>query len=76
MLFNMDAAVPLGIIVKELISNSLKHAFSGRDRGEIRIILHREENGEHEKEGNKIISFTLTVYGRVQISSSSEILQP
>ncbi len=41
---DMDTAVPLGIIVNELVSNSLKHAFKGRDRGEIRIILHTEEN--------------------------------
>jgi PAS domain S-box-containing protein len=60
-LFNMDIAVPLGIIVNELVSNSLKHAFSGRDRGEIRIELRREENREHKKEGNKFTSFILTV---------------
>ena len=60
-LFDMDTAVPLGIIVNELVSNSLKHAFPGRDRGEIRIKLRREENGEYKKEGNKSTSFTLTV---------------
>ena len=42
----MDTAVPLGIIINELVSNSLKHAFQGRDKGEIRIKLRREENGE------------------------------
>jgi two-component sensor histidine kinase len=31
--FDMDTAVPLSIIVNELISNSLKHAFIGRDNG-------------------------------------------
>ena len=41
--FDMDTAVPLGIIVNELVSNSLKHAFTGRDKGEIRIKLGREE---------------------------------
>ena len=42
--FDMDIAVPLGMIVNELVSNSLKHAFPGRDKGEIRIKLCREEN--------------------------------
>ena len=42
--FDMDTAVPLGIIVNELVSNSFKHAFTGRDKGEIRIKLHREES--------------------------------
>ena len=35
----MDTAIPLGIIVNELVSNSLKHAFSGKNEGEIRISL-------------------------------------
>ena len=59
--FDMDTAVPLGIIVNELVSNSFKHAFTGRDTGEIQIRLHREENGEYKKEGNKSTSFTLTI---------------
>ena len=59
--FDMDTAVPLGIIVNELVSNSLKHAFPGRDKGEIRIKLRREENGECKSEGCKSTSFILTV---------------
>ena len=67
--FDMDTAIPLGIIVNELISNSLKHAFSGRDKGEILIKLRREENRESinssEESKNegccKSTSFTLTV---------------
>ena len=54
--FDMDTAVPLGIIVNELVSNSLKHAFQGKDRGEIQIKLHREES-----EDCKGISFILIV---------------
>jgi len=46
--FDMDTAVPLGMIVNELVSNSLKHAFIGRDKGEIRIKLYREESSEFE----------------------------
>ena len=55
-LFNMDIAVPLGIIVNELVSNSLKHAFIGRDKGEIQIKLHREEGEDY-----KSASFILTI---------------
>jgi two-component sensor histidine kinase len=41
--FDMDIAIPLGIIINELVSNSLKHAFNGREKKEIGIKLHREE---------------------------------
>jgi PAS domain S-box-containing protein len=47
--FDMDVAVPLGLIVNELVSNSLKHAFTGRDAGEIQIKLCREESIEKGK---------------------------
>ena len=50
---NLDTAIPLGIIVNELISNSFKHAFRGRDNGEIRIKLHREEIGSNFKSVNE-----------------------
>ena len=50
-LLNVDIAVPLGIIVNELISNSLKHAFIGRNNGEISIILRREESKNEESKG-------------------------
>jgi len=44
--FDMDTAVPLGIIVNELASNSLKHAFPEKDKGIVKIRLCREENWE------------------------------
>jgi PAS domain S-box-containing protein len=40
--FDMDTAVPLGMIVNELVSNSLKHAFPGGKTGKIQIKLSRE----------------------------------
>ncbi|MPN64418.1 putative sensor histidine kinase pdtaS [bioreactor metagenome] len=43
----MDTAVPLGIIINELISNALKHAFSGMENGEISVCLKKEENGNY-----------------------------
>jgi PAS domain S-box-containing protein len=66
--FDMDTAVPLGIIINELVSNSLKHAFSGRDEGEIRIKLCREKTKEfvysmeeNTDEDFQSTSFILTV---------------
>lgn len=44
--FDMDNAIPLGIIVNELVCNSLKHAFPERNEGEIRIRISREEQQE------------------------------
>jgi two-component sensor histidine kinase len=55
--FDMDVAVPLGIIVNELVSNSLKHAFTEDGEGEIRIQLCREE---FNSETNKSL-FSLTI---------------
>jgi two-component sensor histidine kinase len=59
--FDMDIAVPLGMIVNELVSNSLKHAFKGRDEGEIRIKLYREKYTEFESEDCEISNFVLII---------------
>ena len=50
---DMDTAIPLGIIVNELVSNSLKHAFIGKDNGRIYISLRREKNGEFVNSGEE-----------------------
>jgi two-component system, sensor histidine kinase PdtaS len=55
--FNMDIAVPLAIIVNELVSNSLKHAFTKEEKGEIKIQLCREEKNKDVYRS----SFSLTV---------------
>jgi PAS domain S-box-containing protein len=67
-LFDMDTAVPLGIIVNELTSNSLKHAFPDRNKGEIQIKLRRDENRECissieeiKNENCKSTAFVLTI---------------
>ena len=62
--FDMDVAVPLGMIINELVSNSFKHAFQDRKAGEIQIKLHREENGEYIKsiyENCKHTTFVLNI---------------
>ena len=65
---NMDTAIPLGIIVNELVSNSLKHAFPGRSGGVIQIKIARETSKEcanaisrDNLEACRGISYTLTI---------------
>lgn len=41
---DIDTVVPMGLITNELISNALKHAFKGRESGEIHLSL-KEDNG-------------------------------
>jgi two-component sensor histidine kinase len=38
----IDAAVPCGLIINELVSNALKHAFKQRDKGLISIRFHHD----------------------------------
>jgi two-component sensor histidine kinase len=60
----MDAAIPLGIVINELVTNSLKYTFLDRDKGEIRINLRREDKEKCIKsitEDCKSTNFTLTV---------------
>ncbi|RXA17610.1 PAS domain-containing protein [Methanosarcina sp. MSH10X1] len=62
--FDMDTAVPLGLIVNELVSNSLKYAFPGMNKGEIRIKLFSQETGNelNKKEPDgKSSRYTLVV---------------
>ncbi len=51
---DMDTAIPLGIIVNELVSNSFKHAFIGKDNGRMYVNLRREKNGERINSREKI----------------------
>jgi len=37
--FKMDTIVPLGLILSEIVSNSLKYAFEGKDEGEIEVSM-------------------------------------
>jgi PAS domain S-box-containing protein len=44
--FPIDTAVPCGLVVNELITNAVKHAFRDRHRGEIRVALIRLPGNE------------------------------
>ena len=43
---SIDDAVPCGLIINELVTNSMKYAFPDKTKGEISISLHRTEEGE------------------------------
>ena len=41
--FSLDSLVPLALIFNELITNSVKHAFKGKEKGFISIVIHKED---------------------------------
>ena len=42
---DVDTAVPVGLITNELVTNSIKHAFPNKQKGQILINLTQDENG-------------------------------
>ena len=47
-LLDIDTAIPIGLILTELITNSLKYAFEGREQGQIHIAVKRDGDREYE----------------------------
>lgn len=43
-LLNVETAIPIGIIITELVSNSFKHAFTENDSGNIKIVVKEKQN--------------------------------
>ncbi|MCB9334736.1 MAG: hypothetical protein H6586_01190 [Flavobacteriales bacterium] len=46
--FDIDTIIPLGLLLNEIISNTLKYAFVGRKKGQITIHLHQNEDNSFE----------------------------
>ncbi len=47
---DVDTAIPCGLIVNELISNSMKYAFPDTDKGKILVEIHSNHNDGSDKE--------------------------
>ena len=43
---NLDTSIPCGLIINEVVSNSLKYAFQGREKGEIKIQFSKLSDGK------------------------------
>lgn len=41
---SINTAIPLSLIINEIVTNSFKHAFTGKGHGEIDIVLSQENN--------------------------------
>ena len=50
--FHMDRAVPCGLILNELLTNAMKHAFSAGRKGNIRVELKEHTDGPGKKTRN------------------------
>jgi PAS domain S-box-containing protein len=44
---DLDTAIPCGLIITELVSNSLKHAFPAQAEGHIDVRFHTPDEGKH-----------------------------
>jgi len=42
---NLDAAIPLGLIINEILTNAFKYAFLGRREGSLDIIFKQQADG-------------------------------
>ena len=60
-LLSLDAAIPCGLIINELVLNSLKHAFPTGTKGEISVTLTKSENNFTLSVGDNGIGFPAEV---------------
>ncbi len=52
---NIETAIPLGLIINELVSNSFKYAFPGNRKGELHVNLGKGEDEEYDYDYTLIV---------------------
>ncbi len=45
---DIDTAIPLGLIINELVSNSFKHAFKNKTKGKIEVVLEKSGSTDYK----------------------------
>lgn len=45
---NLDTAIPVGLIVNELVTNSFKYAFAALENGEINLLIGKGNNNDYQ----------------------------
>jgi two-component sensor histidine kinase len=88
--FNIETAVPLGLIVNELVSNSYKHAFLGKSSGRINVEIGESSSknyylsikddgngiqGEFDIKKSKSLGLKLVTILSRQLKGKVEVLQ-
>jgi PAS domain S-box-containing protein len=58
----IEIALPLGLILNELLTNAYKYAFPNNEQGEIWIELHLDKTSQSEQEGLESIIYVLKVW--------------
>jgi len=43
----IETAIPCGLIINELVSNSLKHGFNNKETGLVSVVLHKLDKGKY-----------------------------
>ncbi len=55
-LIHIDKAVTIGLLLNELVTNAVKHAFHGRDGGKISVAYHVQAAGDVQEQGDIILT--------------------